>query len=889
MFAINFFNHIQNVKKHNLWLITIVIALVITEIVTSVMSFIFHGTVTIDYLITGMVASILAASVVSGMTIYFLGKLSDLRRDNDYLNEVINACPIPIAINDTHNNIVMINREFTKIYGYTVDEIPTLDAWWNIAYPEEGYRQSVKESWALRLEDINDDGTGFIPLEAKISCKNGEVKSVMASAITLDHQHQTVNLVVLYDITESASITQALASSHNILQSVIETIPFRIFWKDKDLRYLGCNTAFSKDAGQPSPDDIIGKLDPELSWKDQAELYQADDLSVIKSGQSKLAYEESQSTPQGDIIRLRTSKLPLYNTTGHTVGMLGIYEDITHQKQVETELRLSKTFIDKSKTAFIRMSPSGQVLYANEYACRSLGYSKDELVGMYPWEFDADFPASAWPNLWNKLLKNEVVNIQTRHRRKDGTLFDVDITGHYISVDGEEFIFTFVQDITDRKQTETSIRQKEGYQQALLDNFPFAVWLKDTESRFLAVNQLFADTFNASSKDALVGKNDFDIASNELAESYRKEDRDVMESRQQIMTEDIIEEASHKRWVETFKAPVIDDAGALLGTVGFFRDITERKIAEDELQIAAIAFESQEGMIITDVNSVILKINQSFTRITGYTEEEAVGKKMQLLKSGIQDSYFYTEMWKSIHDAGSWQGEIWNRRKNGEIYPEWLTITAVKNKDEIITHYVGTMLDITARKAIERKIQHLAHHDALTDLPNRTLITDRLNQGLAQVRREDKMLALMFLDLDKFKPVNDLLGHDIGDSLLKEVAKRLLNCVKRESDTVSRIGGDEFVILLSRIENEGDVEIVAKNILETMNQPFSIHQHSISISSSIGIAIYPKHGIDAISLMKNADNAMYQAKKSGRNCFRFFTEDKNMLEDISYGDKNTLF
>ncbi len=272
------------------------------------------------------------------------------------------------------------------------------------------------------------------------------------------------------------------------------------------------------------------------------------------------------------------------------------------------------------------------------------------------------------------------------------------------------------------------------------------------------------------------------------------------------------------------------------------------------------------------------KINQSFTRITGYTEQEAVGKKMNLLSSGVQDSYFYSEMWKSINNTGNWQGEIWNRRKNGEIYPQWLTITAVKNKDEIVTHYVGTMLDITARKAIERKVQHLAHHDALTDLPNRTLLTDRLNQALAHVRREDTMLALMFIDLDKFKPVNDLLGHDIGDLLLKEVAERLLSCVKRESDTVSRIGGDEFVVLLARIENEGDVEIIAKNILGAVSQPFNIHNHSIDISSSIGIALYPKHGNDAISLMKSADNAMYQAKSSGRNCFVFFAADKTELE-----------
>ncbi len=479
MFATNFFNHIQNVKKHNLWLITVLFAVVITEIVTSVMSLIFHGTVTIDYLITGMVASILTASVVSGMTIYLLGKLSELRRNNDQLTEIINACPIPIAINDANHELVMINREFTRVYGYTVDDIPTLDTLWTIAYPDEYYRHCVTKSWALRLKEMNEDGTGFVPLEVKVNCKNGVVKSVLASASLLGDRHKGGNLVVLHDITESASIVQAIGESYNILQAVIETIPLRVFWKDTSSRYLGCNTTFANDAGESCPNSIIGKFDSDLAWKDHSEQLQADDRSVIESGQSKLAYEETKITPEGDTIWLRTSKLPLYDTTGHTLGMLGIYEDITHQKQIENELWLSKTFIDKSKSAFFRLSPTGEVQYVNEYACRSLGYTKDELIGMHPWDYDPDFSASVWPTFWNNLIKNEVVSLATRHRRKNGTMFDVDVTAHYILLDGEEFNFVFVQDITDRKRAEKALRQKEGYQQALLDNFPFEVWLKD--------------------------------------------------------------------------------------------------------------------------------------------------------------------------------------------------------------------------------------------------------------------------------------------------------------------------------------------------------------------------------------------------------------------------
>jgi diguanylate cyclase (GGDEF)-like protein/PAS domain S-box-containing protein len=437
--------------------------------------------------------------------------------------------------------------------------------------------------------------------------------------------------------------------------------------------------------------------------------------------------------------------------------------------------------------------------------------------------------------------------------------------------DGNEFNFVFVQDTTERKKIENALRQKEGYQRALLDNFPFMVWLKDKQSNYLVVNQVLAKALGEQDPSKMVGKSDFDYSPKEIAEGYQRDDRLVLASNQRkTLEEALIDHLGVRRWLETFKAPVVDENGEQLGTVGFARDITERKKIEEELRIAAIAFESQEGMIITDANAIILKINQAFTKMTGFTAEEAVGYKMNLLKSGKHDASFYAEMWESIKQRGSWQGEIWNRRKNGNIYPEWLTITAVTDGGGDVTHYVGTMIDITVRKTVEEQMHHLAHHDVLTNLPNRTLLADRLHQALAQARREKGMLALMFLDLDKFKPVNDELGHDVGDLLLKEVATRLQNCVKRESDTVSRLGGDEFVILLPLIEEEHDAAVVAEKALQALSQPFEIEQHTINISCSIGIAVYPEHGKDAHALMINADNAMYKAKQAGRSCFSFF-------------------
>jgi diguanylate cyclase (GGDEF)-like protein/PAS domain S-box-containing protein len=424
--------------------------------------------------------------------------------------------------------------------------------------------------------------------------------------------------------------------------------------------------------------------------------------------------------------------------------------------------------------------------------------------------------------------------------------------------------------MAERQKTEKALSEKESYLRVLLDNMPFPVWLKDTQSRFLAVNQLLAKQMGRSTPESIVGKTDFDFYPSEKAFQYQQDDKKVLASKRGRTLEEISDGTRGlPQWTEIFIAPVIDKYGEPLGTLGFVRDITERKRVETDLRIAATAFESQEGMVVTDADTIILKINHSFTRMTGYTAEDAIGRKMNLLKSDVQDTAFYTAMWDSITSTGSWQGEIWNRRKEGEIYPVWESITAVKTEDGKVTHYVGTMIDITAHKAAEEQMRHIAYHDVLTDLPNRILLADRLQQALAQARRMNTKLALMYIDLDKFKPVNDNFGHDIGDRLLKEVASRLLTCIKRESDTVARLGGDEFVVLLSNYEHETDLVNLAENILNTLSEVFLIEKNQITISSSIGIATYPAHGVDSISLMKNADMAMYQAKHAGRSCFKF--------------------
>ena len=314
-----------------------------------------------------------------------------------------------------------------------------------------------------------------------------------------------------------------------------------------------------------------------------------------------------------------------------------------------------------------------------------------------------------------------------------------------------------------------------------------------------------------------------------------------------------------------------DELGAPSRLIGTAEDVTERKLREADLRVAAAAFECQESIMVTDASQTILRVNHAFTALFGFSTLDAVGMTPRIVQSGRHDPAYYVAMWDSIARSGAWQGEIWDRRKNGEHFPVWLSITAVSGDDDgAVSHYVATHTDLTLRKAAEVEIQQLAYYDPLTGLPNRRLLQDRLHQAMSHAKRERGRLALLFLDLDKFKPVNDAFGHAAGDELLQAVAQRLQACV-RESDTVARVGGDEFVLLLPGIEAAVDASAVARKIHDALRAPFTLsHGQGVRMSASTGIAVYPEHGSDETELTQRADAAMYEAKAGGRDRYAVY-------------------
>lgn len=324
-------------------------------------------------------------------------------------------------------------------------------------------------------------------------------------------------------------------------------------------------------------------------------------------------------------------------------------------------------------------------------------------------------------------------------------------------------------------------------------------------------------------------------------------------------------------WVEVcIKRAVIDGGDRLLAMV---RDITRRKSHEEQLKLAAQIFENTiEGVTVTDRDGVIQMVNPAFTAITGFSPEEVIGKRPNVLRSDHQGPEFYQGMWRDLKQSGHWRGEIWNRRKSGEAYPEWLTISAIRDETGEITHYVGIFHDITETKRDQEFFRRQAYHDALTGLPNRLLFQDRLAQALAHARRRGGGVGVLYLDLDNFKRINDSLGHAVGDLVLQAVAERLDECL-RDEDTVARLGGDEFVaVVLDERHGQAVAVAAAERMLLAMAEPINVADHELNVGASIGVASFPEDGRDAATLLKNADLAMYRAKQQGKGVYRLFTQ-----------------
>ena len=423
----------------------------------------------------------------------------------------------------------------------------------------------------------------------------------------------------------------------------------------------------------------------------------------------------------------------------------------------------------------------------------------------------------------------------------------------------------------------SSLRERESQLRTLFRTVPDLIWVKDLEGRHLRCNPQFERVLGLAPGAAL-GKTDYEVFPREIAERHRAGDRRAIETGEiQLEEHETPGPDGAVTWFEVLKAPLRDDSGKTIGVVGIARDISERRKADDQLRVAATAFEAQEGIVILDADKRILRVNHAFVEMTGHVADEVIGKTPQQIARDPRAGELLSDIADRVARAGFWRGELPAQRSSGEIFPAWATVATVRGASGETTHYVVTMTDVTERKRAEREIVNLAFYDRLTGLPNRRLLRDRLEQALAGSSRSGRHGALLFIDLDNFKLVNETSGHEVGDQLLVEVARRLEACLGAAGGA-ARVGGDEFVALIEDLsENPHEAAALAKKtgetILAALNAPYALPGGVRHSSPSIGVAMFSGGGDTCEELLKQADIAMYEAKAAGRNALRFFDPD----------------
>jgi diguanylate cyclase (GGDEF)-like protein/PAS domain S-box-containing protein len=671
-------------------------------------------------------------------------------------------------------------------------------------------------------------------------------------------------------------------AEHNLklLNVAVSGTKDAIFVKDIKGCYLVVNQAAANFVGKPLI-EILGKDDGGVFPSYIAEKIMSRDREVMQ-GRCIRTFEEHVVSLDGNALIFDVTKGPMFDEAGNVIGLFGISRDITAFKQaqaslVDRDFKLS-AIVNYSPAVLSMKDVDGRYVLANPNLQRIHHLTEDEIIG----KTDPDL----YPDdIANQLVSNDLMILNDLQRRSIEELLPVDgqlrtfmttIFPVLNSAGMPKFICRISLDITDvKKKSEILLsneaRLQEAHRLAKLGAWSWNietnthVWSKETYQIYGLDPE--SPPANYTEVQKFFTPKSWALLSHEIEIGL------VTGSPYECDAEIVHSDGSH-RWITARGECSLDATGKVVSLHGTIQDITERKQAEINLQIAAVAFESQDSVMITDASLNILRVNKAFTEIFGYTAEEAVGRTAKLLRSNKTDNATYDEIWRCVNTTGSWQGEILNRHKNGKLLSNLLSISAVKGSDGIVTHYVGSHVDITERKADADKILHIAFHDLLTQLPNRQLFSDRLKETIESSTNTSKFSALLMIDLDNFKSLNDTLGHDIGDLLLQQVAERLMLSV-RDGDLVARLGGDEFVILLEALSDtyaEAVVlaELVGRKVLSSLQQPYQLAMHHYQSSSSIGVTLFEGNQLDISELLKQADISMYEAKKSGRNTLCLF-------------------
>jgi diguanylate cyclase (GGDEF)-like protein/PAS domain S-box-containing protein len=667
---------------------------------------------------------------------------------------------------------------------------------------------------------------------------------------------------------------QKLQESESRLKASLDAIPDLLFEVGLDGRiyaYYSPNT----DWLFVPPDKFLNKFVTDVLPHDAAAANMAALLEANEHGHSN-GKQYSLPLPQGEmwfeLSVARKAMLP-----NETARFIVLARNITKRKQIETKLLESesrlRTIIENEPECIKIIDAQGLVRQMNPAGLTMIeADSPDQIVGLPILNVVAPEYQASYAEAHKRVLGGEAVQIIYEMLGFKGGRRWMESHAVPMQDNGETVHLAVTLDITERKHAEEKLQLSDLALKAVSQG----VLISDARQDIIWANDAFT---------AITGYNRADITGRNcrLLQGAATEKRTVQTLHQSIAngTEFSGEILNYRKdgtafWNELSVSPVRDTHGHLTNFIGITRDVTERKHAEEKLKLAANVFTyAREGIIITDADGNIIDVNDTFTHISGYSREEVLGRNPRLLSSGRQGKAFYTNMWRELRENGHWYGEVWNRSKDGEVYAEMLTISAVRDIEGSTTQYVALFSDITAVKEHEQQLEHIAHYDALTTLPNRVLLADRMHQAMIQIQRRGQRLAVVYLDLDGFKIINDRHGHEVGDQLLISLANRMKEAL-REGDTLARLGGDEFVAVLLDLPNMETAVPLLNRMRNAAAEPIQMGDFLLQVSASLGITFFPQsEDVDADQLLRQADQAMYQAKLAGKNRYHVFDAEQD--------------
>jgi diguanylate cyclase (GGDEF)-like protein/PAS domain S-box-containing protein len=749
--------------------------------------------------------------------------------------------------------------------GFLPDELPNaFESWTDRLHPDD------RERVLAHLEEFLDDPSPQWREEFRLRHREGHYTWLMARGTAdIDGEGRVTRVLGVHiDVNLRHEAEQRF-------RDLVETTTDWVWETDAKgrYRYVGpqCSTLF----GYP-PDALIGKRLLDLVGVEDADRIRATVAQYRDARQGYSMLEVGCRHRDGRKICIETSGTPFFDQNGALLGYRGIDRDVTRRHAVTENLRLYERAISTTRDLMSFVDRDYTYRMVNEAYAERHGRPRESIVGLRVDELMGHdlFERVIRPEL-DRCFAGEDVHYQYSFDFAGKPRYmDVRYQPYRSHAGGIEGAVVSARDITDLHEVEERLRVNgerlslalEAGCQGMYDtnlrtgevivNDEYAAMLGFDPATFAETHERWLARIHPDDSDRVQRHLDDYLAGR--VGDYR------IEFRQHTADGDWKWLLSVGRLVER------DSDGRPLRLIGTHTDISLLKDAQARVRQAAQVFSSTvEGVTITDLEGTILDVNDAFCRITGFSRDEALGRNPRILQSGRHDAAYYKAMWQSLVRKGYWRGEIWNRRKDGLVYPATLTISQVRDDSGTPTGYVAVFADITASKQTEERLQHLAHHDPLTELPNRLLFSARLEQGVKHAARLRQRMALLFVDLDRFKHVNDSLGHAAGDSLLQQLAQRLRGVV-RADDTVARISGDEFVVLLDNVESADNVTVVVRKIMSTFDEPFVVERHEVSLTCSIGISLYPDDGDEAGILLRNADAAMYRAKDGGRNTYQFY-------------------